>query len=411
MHPRHIHITDYTYTLPEERIALYPLPERDQSKLLLYKKGEISEDVYKNLAAHLPQDTLLVCNDTRVMPARLLFQKPTGGQIEIFCLEPVTASGDMTMAMQQTAAAQWKCLVGGAAKWKSGIVLEKKLLQTTSTPVSLQATMLQKNDDSYTIEISWSPAAMTFAEIVHAAGEIPLPPYLHRAAEASDSERYQTIYAAQEGSVAAPTAGLHFTNEIFAALDAKNIQREFVTLHVGAGTFKPVKSDTLQGHDMHAEYMDVTLERIKNIHRHLAGTIVSVGTTSMRTLESLYLMGCKIAATPQITISQLPIRQWEVYDAGFPLIPVSTAFEYLINWMEQQDLQRLVVPTQLLMAPGYRPMVAHGLITNFHQPQSTLLLLVAAFIGADWRKAYAYALTNDFRFLSYGDGNLLWRNC
>lgn len=411
MHPKNLSIADYTYLLPEDRIANYPLAERDASKLLVYKEGAITDDVYKNIASHIPENALLIFNDTKVVEARLLFQKPTGGVIEIFCLEPHEQYADITTAMLQQGKVLWQCLVGGASKWKHGQVL-KKIIYTYGKEIILEAVYKEKRTDSFVIELSWTDPEMTFAELLHHAGAIPLPPYIKRKADTSDSERYQTIYAHYDGSVAAPTAGLHFTDTIFKNLKDKNIQTDFVTLHVGAGTFKPVKSETMEQHEMHAEFIDVSKGTIENIIQHLDKTIIPVGTTSMRTIESLYWMGVKLAiGNWQLAIDGHPapeLSQWEAYDIAEQNIPAKKALQTLLDWMKKTKTERLITKTQIIIAPGYKPRIAKALITNFHQPQSTLLLLVSALIGNDWRKVYDHALQNNFRFLSYGDGCLLW---
>ncbi|HEX7844864.1 MAG TPA: S-adenosylmethionine:tRNA ribosyltransferase-isomerase [Chitinophagaceae bacterium] len=414
MHPKDLSILDFTYPLPEDRIAKYPLAERDASKLLIYKEGNIGTDTYRNIANYLPEDSLLVFNNTKVVEARLLFQKPTGGIIEIFCLEPHEQYADITTAMLQKEKVLWQCLVGGASKWKRGQILEKKIT-TADIEVTLHAEYIEKRADTFLIELSWSPAALSFAEVLHATGAIPLPPYIKRTAESSDADRYQTVYAQYDGSVAAPTAGLHFTGTIFKEFDRKKISKEFVTLHVGAGTFKPVKSETMEQHEMHAEFIEVTKQTIETIRNNLSNPIVAVGTTSLRTIESLYWMGVKTAignwqsAIPQ-SGEMFTISQWEPYELKEQNTPVHEALTSLLDWMNKNGSERLVAKTQILIAPGYKFKIAKGLITNFHQPQSTLLLLVAALIGDDWRKVYDHALQNDFRFLSYGDGNLLWAN-
>ena len=408
MHPKNLSISDYTYSLPEERIANYPLSERDASKLLVYNEDEISEDVYKNIASYIPENSLLIFNDTKVVEARLLFQKPTGGVIEIFCLEPHEQYTDITTAMQQQGKVLWQCLVGGASKWKHGQVL-KKIISAYSKEIILQAVYTEKRKDSFVIELSWTAVDMSFAELLHHAGAIPLPPYIKRKAEISDSERYQTIYAHHDGSVAAPTAGLHFTDNVFNSLKEKNIHTDFVTLHVGAGTFKPVKSETMEQHEMHSEYIDVSKETIEKIIRHLDKTIIAVGTTSMRTIESLYWLGVKTRSPePDSYRVRSGLRQWEPYDIPVQDMPAREALESLLAWMEKNKAQRLVTRTQIIIAPGYQLRIAKALITNFHQPQSTLLLLIAALIGDDWRRVYDHALQNNFRFLSYGDGCLLY---
>lgn len=414
MHPKDLSINDYTYSLPEERIAKYPLDERDASKLLIYKEGKIEEAIYKNMADHLPTGSLLVFNNTKVVEARLIFQKPTGGVIEIFCLEPHEQYADITSAMLQTGKVYWQCLVGGASKWKKGQLLEKKI-RAGDTEIIVQATYVEKRVDSFIIQLSWSPEQLSFAEVLHYTGAIPLPPYIKRAVESSDSERYQTIYAHFDGSVAAPTAGLHFTSGIFKDLEAKNIKKDFVTLHVGSGTFKPVKAETMDQHVMHAEYMDVSKTTIENILSNLNSTVIAIGTTSLRTIESLYWLGVKqsLVNSRQSIVGHslsLGLSQWEVYDLAKENITVQMALQSLLKYMDENKMERLLAKTQIIIAPGYKPKIVKALITNFHQPQSTLLLLVAALIGNDWKEVYEYALQHDFRFLSYGDGCLLWVN-
>lgn len=406
-HPKELAIKDFTYDLPDERIAKYPLPQRDESKLLVYKNGVIAEDVYKNIANHIPADSLLIFNNTKVVEARLLFQKPTGGVIEIFCLEPF-GGVDITHAMMQKEKAKWKCLVGGASKWKSGL-LEKQIRYGNET-ITLYAEKIEQLTDTFVIELSWKPVDISFVEVLHAAGLIPLPPYLNRQAEQSDLERYQTIYAKNEGSVAAPTAGLHFTDEVIRSLNNKNILQQFVTLHVGAGTFKPVKSETMEGHEMHSEWIDVKKETIESIMQAHSKKIIPVGTTSFRTIESLYWMGLKTFYHSEISIEEMEIKQWDVYELADKTINADQSLQSLISWMDERKMNQIIIPTQLLVAPGYIPKIADAIVTNFHQPDSTLLLLVAALIGDDWKKVYDYALQNDFRFLSYGDGSLLWVN-
>ncbi len=410
--PKNLSIKDYTYSLPEEKIAKYPLAERDGSKLLIYKQGNITEEFYKNIANQLPQESLLIFNNTKVVEARLLFQKPSGGVIEIFCLEPHEQYADITSAMLQKEKVLWHCLVGGASKWKNGQLLEKKI-QFEGNEIILSAKYIEKRAGSFIIELSWTPATLSFAEILHFAGAVPLPPYIKREVEEADHERYQTVYAEFDGSVAAPTAGLHFTDSIFKKLEQRKIQKDFVTLHVGAGTFKPVKSETMLEHDMHAEWIDVSKETISTILKNIDNTIVAVGTTSLRTIESLYWMGVKAIGNRQWAMedqSSTFLSQWEAYDLAEKNISAKDALQSLLNWMVENKLERLITKTQILIAPGYKFKIAKGLITNFHQPQSTLLLLVASLIGDDWKKVYDHALNNEFRFLSYGDGSLLWLN-
>lgn len=405
-HPKNLSIADFTYDLPEDRIAKYPLAERDASKLLIYQDGDITEDQYRQLPSHLPANSLLVFNNTKVVEARLLFQKASGGVIEIFCLEPHEQYADITTAMQQKGKVWWHCLVGGASKWKSGQLLEKNI----SDNIRLEAKCMDKKTGSFLIEISWSDQSMSFAELLHLAGAIPLPPYIKRAADETDKKRYQTIYAKQDGSVAAPTAGLHFTPAVLKELEQKNIPTAFVTLHVGAGTFKPVKSDQMADHEMHAEWIDVDRHFIANLKDQLDKNIIAVGTTSLRTLESLYWLGlkCMHPGYNETAPETVSISQWDPYDLQSEQLPASIALGQLLAWMEKNKLEKLITKTQILIAPGYTFRIVKGLITNFHQPQSTLLLLVAALVGNNWKKIYRHALQNNYRFLSYGDGSLLW---
>lgn len=407
MNPKDIRIEDFTYHLPEERIAKYPLAERDQSKLLEYKEGKIAEYSYSQLDSLLPKDSLLVFNNTKVVEARLIFTKSTGGKIELFCLEPDSQYQDITVAMLQQDRVVWNCLVGGAKKWKADEALQLCLSQGNKT-ITLEARMIDKLSDCFQIEFSWDRPHTSFAEVLHEFGIIPLPPYLNREAEKSDLASYQTVYAKHDGSVAAPTAGLHFTPALLQRLKEKSIDSLFVTLHVGAGTFKPVKSETLSGHDMHAEFIDVKEEDIKQLLKHHNGTIIPVGTTSFRTIESLYWMGVKAGMNPEYTISELEVKQWDVYELPQE-VSVEMALQSLIQWMKKNNCNRLICKTQLLVTHYYKIRLAKAILTNFHQPNSTLLLLISAFVGDAWKVIYDYALANDFRFLSYGDGSLLWR--
>lgn len=400
--PRTIRISDFTYNLPDDRIARYPLPERDASKLLIYNNGKIADDSYRHVASHLPNDALLVFNNTKVIEARIRFTKPSGGTIEVFLLEPVTNGQAFEQALQIHGAAEWNCLVGGASKWKKGMILEKKL----DNGHQLRASITAQLQDRFRVRLEWQPENISFGEILHEAGIIPLPPYLKRETEASDKERYQTIYASKEGSVAAPTAGLHFTERIFADLSAKGIEHVHVTLHVGAGTFKPVKSETMSGHDMHAEFMEVSRSTLEKLR--ITGKVYAVGTTSMRTLESAYWMGVKCMRNPNIDAEALEMQQWELYDGLMHnMPPPADAIQALLNYMDNHQLETILCKTQLLVAPGYKRGIVSGLLTNFHQPQSTLLLLVAAFTGDDWKRIYNHALQNEYRFLSFGDGMLI----
>lgn len=405
-HPKHISILDYTYQLPDERIALRPLPERDASRLLIYQNGKIRENTYRHIADYIPEASMLVFNNTRVINARLNFLRSTGGRIEIFCLEPAGDIPEYQTVMNSTGSAAWYCLVGNAAKWKDDEILSSRIGTVKEGEVVLHARKIKKTGDQFLIELSWEPASLHFAEILDMAGDIPLPPYIKRKTEEADKDRYQTIYAEQEGSVAAPTAGLHFTDRIFQELDTKRISREYVTLHVGAGTFKPVKADKMESHDMHAEWIDVSADTIKKLMLQ-KGRIIAVGTTSLRTLESLYWMGVKAHLDPDK--KDLSISQWDAYEEPLSTcqLGLEEALQSLLNWLQRHQRNRLFTQTQILIAPGYCFRVASALVTNFHQPQSTLLLLVAAAIGDDWKKVYQYALDNGFRFLSYGDGSLL----
>ncbi len=404
--PRKISILDYTYELPNERIALHPLEKRDASKLLVYRNGNITESVYTRLHEHLPGNSYLVFNNTRVIKARIRFQKETGGWVEIFCLEPHETISEYSSIMNRTGNVTWKCLVGGAGKWKSGGL--QLVCAYNGGEFTLRATMIEKLSDAYVIRFSWTPEQYAFAEVIEAAGDIPLPPYIKRTTSQDDTERYQTIYAQDEGSVAAPTAGLHFSEDIFTSLREKNIDTGFVTLHVGAGTFKPVKAEYMEGHDMHAEWIDVSAESIEALITHKDDNITAVGTTSLRTLESLYWLGVKALLEPGA--AQLTLSQWDVYETALATadIPLNEALGALLKWMREHNREHLFTQTQLLIVPGYRFRVVKALITNFHQPQSTLLLLVAAATQNNWKKIYEYAMEHDFRFLSYGDGSLLF---
>lgn len=411
MHPKYISIKDYSYLLPEDKIAKFPLPNRAEAKLLIYDQGKISESQYLKLAEKLRKGCCLVYNNTKVVEARLLFKNSTNATIEIFCLEPSPIYNDITNAMLTTKKVIWHCLVGKAKKWKEGEIL-KQNINHQNQKISLTATLQQKIEDYFIIEFSWE-ADISFAELLHVAGIIPLPPYLKREAIESDNKTYQTTYAKHDGSVAAPTAGLHFTPEIFASLQAKNISECYVTLHVGAGTFKPVKTETMNEHVMHSEFIDVSVDSILQLCSSYNNGIIAVGTTSLRTIESLYWMGVKCMCSPNFSLQNAStkdsITQWEVYDLP-QHYSTKEALQALINCLQQQGMQKLITKTQIIIAPTYKLKVAKGLITNFHQPNSTLLLLVAAVVGEDWKKIYDYALANEFRFLSYGDGSLLMRN-
>lgn len=398
-----IRIEEYDYPLPDERIAKFPLAKRDESKLLLYKDGQVSESVFKHIADYLPAGSLLVYNNTRVIQARLLFQKATGARIEVFCLEPAEPH-DYALIFQQTERCSWICLVGNLKKWKDGLLTKKVAIQ--GEEVILSAEKKESHGDSHRIEFTWNNPKYTFADLLDAAGVLPIPPYLHRETEKSDLVTYQTVYSKIKGSVAAPTAGLHFTPEVLADVDAHGIGREEVTLHVGAGTFKPVKSETIEGHEMHTEFISVRRSSIERIQKNL-GKIIAVGTTSVRTLESLYYIGVKLASHPDATSEELVVNQWMPYEAENNRIPVAEALQHILDYLDRHQADKLVTATQIIIAPGYEFKIVRGIITNFHQPKSTLLLLISAFVKGNWRTIYDYAISHDFRFLSYGDSSLL----
>ena len=402
METRHIHIRDYDYPLPDGRIAKFPLAERDSSKLLVYNHGEIGEDTFCNLPTHLPAGALMVFNNTKVIQARIHFRKETGALIEVFLLEPA-APADYEQMFQAAGRCSWYCLVGNLKKWKDGRL--SRLFSVRGREVCLTVERVGEKHTSQRIDFSWDAADVPFAEILDAIGELPIPPYLNRKTEESDKTTYQTVYSKVKGSVAAPTAGLHFTDRVLASIDARGIEREELTLHVGAGTFKPVKSDEIAGHEMHTEYICVHRHTIERLIAH-NGQAIAVGTTSVRTLESLYYMGLRLSRNPGLTEEQLHIGQWEPYDTVASLAPVE-ALRCLLGFLDRHGLSSLHTSTQIMIAPGYDYKIVKMLVTNFHQPQSTLLLLVSAFVHGDWRRIYDYALAHDFRFLSYGDSSLL----
>jgi S-adenosylmethionine:tRNA ribosyltransferase-isomerase len=399
--PVQISLKEFTYPLSQERIAQFPLNERDMSKLLLYKKGNISEGIFKQLPEVLNPGTLLVYNDTKVIHARLKFHKLTGSTIEIFCLQPYEPV-DYQQSFTRYEEVKWKCLVGNAKKWKDEIL--KLRIERDGKSFNLYAEKCDRDNDAFIIRFYWDPSHLSFSEIIELAGETPIPPYLNREAEPSDSSRYQTIYSRLEGSVAAPTAGLHFTEKVLNDLHKNKIQLTPLSLHVGAGTFTPVKSENAVDHRMHIETFTISKDAIENIRRHL-GRITAVGTTSCRTLESLYWLGVKSMNT-NITENHFHLSQWEAYDLP-QKISVNEAIGSLLNYMENQKQAEVTASTGIMITPGYTFRMINALITNFHQPSSTLLMLIAAFIGEDWKKIYEYALNNDFRFLSYGDSSLL----
>lgn len=406
--PRGIRIEDYSYELPDERIARFPLEQRDASKLLLYKGGRVGHTVFRDLHQHLPEGALLLFNDTRVIHARLRFELASGAPMEILCLEPL-APAEYQQNFSHGGPVRWKCLVGGNRKWKSGRA--EKVIRTPEGAVRLSASRLGRREDAFDISFEWDSPALSFGELLALAGIIPLPPYLRRENVPADEERYQTVYAREQGSVAAPTAGLHFTDHVFRNLEEKGVQRAFTTLHVGAGTFKPVKAETMEGHHMHEESIFVKRPVIEALLRALeAGRpVIPVGTTSLRLLESLFWGGTLIGNGKDRLASHLAlpaVKQWMPYEEGAQHSGAE-ALRALLDTMIANGQEALEGHTQLLIAPGYRFRLASGLITNFHQPNSTLLLLIAAMVGDDWRRIYQYALDNDFRFLSYGDSSLL----
>ena len=406
MEAQQFQIKDFTYDLPENKIAKYPLEERDQSKLLIYRNGNIEENIYKYLDKYITEKSLLVFNNTKVIQARLLFKNSSGDKIEIFCLEPSEENPEPSAAMMQQSHVKWECLIGRLDRWK------EKVIRMHTDNFTLNAEIIKRNTNQFTIQFSWFPESYTFAEILDQLGEVPIPPYLKRNSEAIDKSRYQTVYAEQKGSVAAPTAGLHFTKTIFEKLRSKNVQTDYVTLHVGAGTFKPVKSETIEGHEMHAEWIEVESSSLEKLLQQLpqkddGHQIVAVGTTSLRTIESLYWMGIKAHQNPARSVQELEVKQWEAYKLQQTLT-AAESLNALLTLMKNNRLEKLICKTQILIVPSYHLKIADALITNFHQPCSTLLLLVAAVTGDDWRKIYTYALDNNFRFLSYGDGSLLF---
>ena len=412
--PRHIHISDYNYPLPDERIAKFPMTQRDCSKLLVYRKGKVGEDIFHHLPDYLPEGALMVFNNTKVIQARMHFRKETGALIEVFLLEPAEPS-DYELMFQTTGHCAWYCLVGNLKKWKDGVLMRE--FNVEGLQVSVKASRGEMHGTSHRIDFTWEVSvvegvkspAISFAEIIDTMGELPIPPYLNRETQESDKTTYQTVYSKIKGSVAAPTAGLHFTPEVLQAIDAHGIDREELTLHVGAGTFKPVKSEEIEGHEMHTEYISVRRETIQKLIDHDASAI-AVGTTSVRTLESLFYMGLKVLRNPALTEEQLHVAQWEPYESQGSVNrsqDTVEALQALADWMDAREMKVLHSSTQIIIAPGYNYKIVKMLVTNFHQPQSTLLLLVSAFVKGDWRGIYDYALSHDFRFLSYGDSSLL----
>lgn len=397
--PKNILIEDFDYPLPEERIAKFPLEQRDHSKLLCYRNGEITESQFFHISELLPANSLLIFNNTKVIHARLFFQKATGSTIEVFCLEPYQMP--VAQAFEQRESSTWTCFIGNNKKWKEGAL--SRTVTIDDHEVTLTAERLQAVGNAWIVRFSWDGGA-SLAEVIDQAGVIPLPPYLHRAAEASDNERYQTVYAKWEGSVAAPTAGLHFTPAVFDTLKNHDIATDFITLHVGAGTFKPVSTATIGEHEMHVEKIEIAKDNIECILNHVGHPIIPVGTTSVRTIESVYWFGVKLSLNPDL--EAMHVMQWNPYELANHAISAEQAYRNVLNWMSRHEADHLEGDTQLMIAPGYNYHVVSGLITNFHQPKSTLLLLVSALVGDAWKECYRYALDHQFRFLSYGDSCL-----
>lgn len=418
METKHINISDYNYDLPDSRIAKFPVSPRDTSKLLVYRHGEISDDIFYNLPKYLPQKSLMVFNNTKVIQARMHFRKETGALIEVFLMEPA-APTDYELMFQTRGECSWLCMVGNLKKWKEGSLVRN--FDVAGSTINFKATMRRDIIDAksggtnYWVDFAWDNPLVSFAEILDAVGELPIPPYLNRETQDSDKTTYQTVYSKIKGSVAAPTAGLHFTDKVLAAIDAAGVRREELTLHVGAGTFKPVKSEEIDGHTMHTEYVCVRRDTLQTLLDYDCCAI-AVGTTSVRTIESLYYMGVKLEANPDAAEEDLHVCQWEPYEKadGTPVdgnlidgITPQKAISNIIAWLDKNNLKTLHSSTQIIIAPGYEYKIVKVLVTNFHQPQSTLLLLVSAFLKGDWRNVYDYALSHDFRFLSYGDSSIL----
>lgn len=401
-----VNLEDYRYELPKERIAVFPVNPRHHSKLLIYKEGKIQEDIFQSLPSYIPEESIMVFNQTKVIRARLVFQTTTGAQIELFCLEPADGNEQVT-ALATKGEVKWKCFVGNAKRWKQGSLT--LLLGDEFNRITLNASLIDKFDDHYLVHFSWTPENITWAEVLDSAGRMPLPPYIKRDASEEDEESYQTVYAKIKGSVAAPTAGLHFTNQVLDELRQHQVQLAYTTLHVGAGTFKPIKTDVIQSHDMHEEELVIEKKFVEQLLAHSGKPLVAVGTTSVRCIESLYWIAVKINAGAH-TVSEMNVQQWEPYNLSTSLTS-EEALKIVLAWFNDKQTDQLSVRTSILIVPGYRFRFVNLLITNFHQPDSTLILLVAAFAGKKWRKIYEYALENDFRFLSYGDSSLLHREC
>lgn len=405
MNIKDIQIKDFNYQLPDKQIAKYPLAEREQCKLLFYRNGEISDLHFYNVPELLPEHSMLVYNNTRVINARLRFRKPNeGALIEIFCLEPI-APRDYAQIFQTTSECRWLCFVGNSKKWKAGAL--SLLVNVDDTEVTLSATRGEQRGNAFEIIFSWDNTNITFASLLDAIGEIPIPPYLNRNTEASDSADYQTVYSHIEGSVAAPTAGLHFTDDVLAECDRRGIIRRELTLHVGAGTFQPVKAESIGDHAMHTEFISVDRSLLADLIA-AEGNVIAVGTTSVRTLESLYYVGITLLENPQADEEELRVKQWAPYNREYS-VSTRDALQAIIDHLDHFGLERYIGSTQIMIAPSFPFRIIRGMITNFHQPQSTLLLLVSAFVDGNWKAIYDHALTHGYRFLSYGDSSLLLR--
>lgn len=397
-----ISIVDYVYDLPDAKIAKYPLAERDQSKLLVWKNGKIQDAQFHNLSDYLPANSLLIFNNTKVIRARLHFQKETGATIEIFCLDPHEPA-DYQIAFQTTQSCIWKCMIGNQKKWKGERL--RKTIRIKDTEIELCAEQTEPENDKSLVRFSWNNPDFEFSRIIEQAGSLPIPPYLNRETEPSDLERYQTVYSKIKGSVAAPTAGLHFTEKVIRHLEKEGHQLAELTLHVGAGTFQPVKSKTISGHEMHSEHFYIRRDLLNQLIPH-SGKKIAVGTTSVRTMESLYWLGVQAHQNPEISIEDLKVSQWEAYQQDENQLSATEALQSLLGLLDRHQTDYLSASTQIIIAPGYQFRMVDGLITNFHQPQSTLLLLISAYLGDEWRTIYDHALANNYRFLSYGDSNL-----
>ncbi len=404
---KHIRVSEYDYPLPDERIAKFPLAERDSSKLLVYNHGEVSEKVFTDLPGLLPSGALMIFNNTKVIQARLHFHKEdnaqnTGARIEVFLLEPASPS-DYQLNFASKGRCAWYCLVGNLKRWKTGAL--RRVIEVGERRITLSAGRGEVHGTGYRVDFAWDDESLTFAELLEAVGEMPIPPYLNRDTQESDRTQYQTVYSKIKGSVAAPTAGLHFTDRVLAAIDARGVEREELTLHVGAGTFRPVKSEEISGHEMHTEYIAVRKQTLEKLIEH-DGRAIAVGTTSVRTLESLYYIGAYLADHPDAPEDKLHVPQWIPYVYKDNIDTVAS-LRNIVGYLDRHGLEVLKTSTQLLIVPGFEYHIVRMMVTNFHQPQSTLLLLVSAFVHGDWHRIYDYALTHGFRFLSYGDSSLL----